>query len=616
MYFGESGAPLGMPSLDVDYMVGRLRWMVFGFSGGKVCVRDSLSVTIKNQQNRVYFLESSEIHENHYGRCTPDGFACGLRDTDVWHKLIDGRTALNEFVLTRSYHMDCEPDWTFNDTPELLSPEQQNMLDLGLPLSFGHANTYSRRSDDAIVGELESLIVERDYDKELADLSSSTEQMSLSRSSRPESGELMARDEMCGSSTSPSDVWSGLTLWDPVPGSMTIEAFDEYWAINGERILESEWQKQYGEYMIPTATISEAADCSDGDISSERDEEKQQAEMNYSYAEEWEKVWVQFGTRMYYTLMEQLVAQEELAGYKASQHNVSMSINEGSVGQGSSKDVGELRQKNEEDETSSNKRKLSVRDFGASMTGESCSIQNRFIKNHRLKKIKRESHNHRKNPNVISADALEDAPKDARLAKYWSQRYRLFRKFDDGIQMDDEGWFSVTPEKIAEHIANRMCPRSLRKTMLTMDAFCGVGGNTIQLAMRSRIVLAVDIDPNKIAMAKNNARVYGVDQKVQFVLADMAHFVPRVAPDVIFMSPPWGGPDYKNKPSFDLRDMCVDVRAIFHAYENVSPDIAFILPRNTKVDQLCELGRVEVEQNMLNKKIKTITAYYGNLICK
>ena len=39
-----------------------------------------------------------------------------------------------------------------------------------------------------------------------------------------------------------------------------------------------------------------------------------------------------------------------------------------------------------------------------------------------------------------------------------------------------EGWFSVTPEKIAEHIAER-CQCSV-----IVDAFCGVGGNCIQFA--------------------------------------------------------------------------------------------------------------------------------------
>lgn len=39
------------------------------------------------------------------------------------------------------------------------------------------------------------------------------------------------------------------------------------------------------------------------------------------------------------------------------------------------------------------------------------------------------------------------------LMKYWLQRYSLFSKFDDGIVLDDGGWYSATPEIIAWHQA-------------------------------------------------------------------------------------------------------------------------------------------------------------------
>lgn len=47
-----------------------------------------------------------------------------------------------------------------------------------------------------------------------------------------------------------------------------------------------------------------------------------------------------------------------------------------------------------------------------------------------------------------------------------------------------EGWFSVTPEKIAEHIALRV--QDSFSTELIIDAFCGVGGNAIQFALTGK----------------------------------------------------------------------------------------------------------------------------------
>jgi len=68
-------------------------------------------------------------------------------------------------------------------------------------------------------------------------------------------------------------------------------------------------------------------------------------------------------------------------------------------------------------------------------------------------------------------------PTDAQLKKFWKKRYYLFSKFDRGILIDDESWYSVTPEPMAKHIANRVFEKFGPSNVL--DAFCGVGGNAI-----------------------------------------------------------------------------------------------------------------------------------------
>ncbi|GFY90152.1 S-adenosyl-L-methionine-dependent methyltransferase superfamily protein [Actinidia rufa] len=62
------------------------------------------------------------------------------------------------------------------------------------------------------------------------------------------------------------------------------------------------------------------------------------------------------------------------------------------------------------------------------------------------------------------------------VKKYWLQRYDLFSKYDEGIKMDEEGWFSVTPEEIAVRHAERSGGGAI------IDGFAGVGGNAIQFA--------------------------------------------------------------------------------------------------------------------------------------
>lgn len=200
------------------------------------------------------------------------------------------------------------------------------------------------------------------------------------------------------------------------------------------------------------------------------------------------------------------------------------------------------------------------------------------------------------------------------LRKYWAQRYRLFSRYDEGILLDKEGWFSVTPEKIAEHIAERC------QCDVIVDAFCGVGGNAIQFAFTCEHVIAIDIDPVRLAYAKNNARIYGVDDRISFILGDFFKLAPTLKADVVFLSPPWGGPGYISADVFDVETMIQPVsgRQMFEVAARITPNVAFFLPRNVDTEQVASLAKpgskVEVEKNILNSKVKTIMAYYGELV--
>ncbi|GAB1288280.1 Trimethylguanosine synthase [Apodemus speciosus] len=214
------------------------------------------------------------------------------------------------------------------------------------------------------------------------------------------------------------------------------------------------------------------------------------------------------------------------------------------------------------------------------------------------------------------------------LAKYWAQRYRLFSRFDDGIKLDKglEAWFSVTPEKIAEHIAGRVS-QSFNCDII-VDAFCGVGGNTIQFALTGKRVIAIDIDPVKIDLARNNAEVYGIADKIEFICGDFLLLAPCLKADVVFLSPPWGGPDYATAETFDIRTMMSPdgyPLEVLIVYENVCRCVIFLQKDTETEEPLKESGfpvaslagprgQVEIEQNFLNKKLKTITAYFGDLI--
>eukprot|EP00743_Colponemidia_sp_Colp-15_P008595 GILK01009353.1.p1 GENE.GILK01009353.1~~GILK01009353.1.p1 ORF type:complete len:383 (-),score=58.48 GILK01009353.1:536-1663(-) len=226
------------------------------------------------------------------------------------------------------------------------------------------------------------------------------------------------------------------------------------------------------------------------------------------------------------------------------------------------------------------------------------------------------AHSNRKRKKMVSGtDTSESLPSE--LMKYWYQRHFLFSKFNLGVKMDTEAWFSVTPESIAKHIAERCA------CQVVVDAFCGVGGNAIQFALTCEMVIAIDIDPTKIEYARHNAAIYGVADRIEFIVGDYMQLIPSLAlsglVDMVFLSPPWGGPDYLNAPEFDLKTMIpMDGVKLLQESQSITSNIAYYLPRNVTANQLtplCEEGSfIEMEHNHVNGKVKTITLYFGDLI--
>jgi len=141
----------------------------------------------------------------------------------------------------------------------------------------------------------------------------------------------------------------------------------------------------------------------------------------------------------------------------------------------------------------------------------------------------------------------EPAVRPRKDSAFWLARNRdprrLFSKWDQGIRLDEdpEARFSVTPEAMALQIADQLQVRG----KVVVDGFCGAGGNAIAFARRGATVIALDTDARRLEMARHNARIYGVADRIQFQRADF--FKANVSGDLLFLDPPWAkGADFLN----------------------------------------------------------------------
>jgi len=209
------------------------------------------------------------------------------------------------------------------------------------------------------------------------------------------------------------------------------------------------------------------------------------------------------------------------------------------------------------------------------------------------------------------------------IQKYWYQRHSIFSVYDKGIVMTDDAWFGITPEPVANKVAEDMARIISSSKTIIIDIFAGAGGNSIAFAL-SEVwdeVIAIEKDPSVLACAQHNAEIYGVAHKITWINDDCFSYLSKNLSDngwidpsktVIFASPPWGGPGYSTDEIFDLSTMQpYSAQAIHEACKGM--DCALYLPRTSDLRQIARLApeghKVEVVQYCMKGASKALVAY-------
>jgi hypothetical protein len=158
----------------------------------------------------------------------------------------------------------------------------------------------------------------------------------------------------------------------------------------------------------------------------------------------------------------------------------------------------------------------------------------------------------------------------------------------DEMAFDREGLEQASGEGISAYRAKRFGAFGR-----VADLCCGVGGDTIGLAVTAGTeVIAVDLDPARAGMARWNAAVYGVDDQVRTVVADVSRWMPCA--DALFADP---GRRKEGRRVRSLRDYLppVDPSRLLGAAPHVgikaAPGIAYEeIPEACEVEFISESG--------------------------
>lgn len=129
----------------------------------------------------------------------------------------------------------------------------------------------------------------------------------------------------------------------------------------------------------------------------------------------------------------------------------------------------------------------------------------------------------------------------------------LFRFVPTGLRsqlrLDHEALYSTTDQLTADKITKDLL-KFVPKGAKIADATACVGGNTLSFAQHYRTVHAYELDALRAQHLAHNMNILGITN-VSVFCGDCVRILNQPY-DLIFIDPPWGGPEYKQASDIRL----------------------------------------------------------------
>jgi hypothetical protein len=119
------------------------------------------------------------------------------------------------------------------------------------------------------------------------------------------------------------------------------------------------------------------------------------------------------------------------------------------------------------------------------------------------------------------------------------------------LKVTEEGSYSITRRRDADqiiHIIKNTVPNYSQKSIT--DATGCIGGDTLNFAGVFEKVHSIELNTDNFEALKNNVGVYGFTN-ISLYRGDCTE-VYKWASDVLYIDPPWGGPNYRTIQNLNL----------------------------------------------------------------
>ena len=184
-------------------------------------------------------------------------------------------------------------------------------------------------------------------------------------------------------------------------------------------------------------------------------------------------------------------------------------------------------------------------------------------------------------------------------------------RFSKKAYTNEQSSFISNPEYVAEHIADTISDFGDFNSAVELCS-C-VGSTCIQLAKRFDKVIGIDLDQNRVEMARKNAKLYEVDN-VQFIAGDVldVELLKNIDAGIALLDPGWATiPMDRSSHVSDIDSTQPSLRKMFNLTSKyITKNIVARIPATFTCETLKELGNCKLENIIINNEIVFKVAYF------
>ncbi len=200
-------------------------------------------------------------------------------------------------------------------------------------------------------------------------------------------------------------------------------------------------------------------------------------------------------------------------------------------------------------------------------------------------------------------NTITDCPYGEKYQAFWdmlSPRERL-------MKFDAYGLFAITPRAFSRPIIERIQGDRI------VDACCSVGGMSIALAEAGKHVVAIELNPHRLQLARDNAAMCGVNECIEFIEGDVLEALPTLTADTIFFDGQWNTVHQETHERFSLADFTPNGVQFLKMAFGVTDAVVFRAPAHFDFHELAQFRRpYHKEATIVAGERVAYTVYLGH----